>query len=110
MLQLKAGRNLVNFGLIVVDMQNGFVSKSGSHDNLDMNFGNYQMVIPYIKGLLSFCREDIPLFYTEAILEPSGIGLLLNIHNILPISRQERLQNKKIPICVRGGDMGRSDN
>ena len=26
MLQVKIGRNVVNFGLIIVDMQNGFVS------------------------------------------------------------------------------------
>ena len=30
MLQLKIGRNIVNFGLIILDMQNGFVSNGGS--------------------------------------------------------------------------------
>jgi ureidoacrylate peracid hydrolase len=99
--QLKIGRNPVNFGLIVVDMQNGFVSKGGSHYNLDMNVGNYQRFIPQVKELVGICRdEDIPIFYTEAMREPSGVDLLLNIHNILPRSREERLQNKKIPICV----------
>jgi ureidoacrylate peracid hydrolase len=68
-----------------------------------MNVGNYQMVIPQIKELVSFCRDKgIPIFYTEAIRELSGIDLLLNIHNILPRLWEERLQNKKIPICVRG--------
>ena len=37
MLQVKIGRNLVNFGLVVVDMQNGFVSNVGSYDRLGMN-------------------------------------------------------------------------
>jgi len=37
MLQVKIGRNLVNFALIIVDMQNGFVSKGGSYDKLGMN-------------------------------------------------------------------------
>ena len=103
MLQVKIGRNLVNFGLIVVDMQNGFVSKDGSYDKLGMNIENYQKVIPKIKELINFCREEnIPIFYTEAVREPSGIDLLIHVHNILPRTREERLQNKNIPICVRG--------
>ncbi|MGE5634075.1 MAG: cysteine hydrolase family protein [Deltaproteobacteria bacterium] len=103
MLQVKIGRNIVNFALIVVDMQNGFVSNGGSYDRLGMNIENYQKVTPKIKELINFCRkEKIPIFYTEAIREPSGIDLLLNVHNILPRTREERLQNKNIPICVRG--------
>jgi ureidoacrylate peracid hydrolase len=103
MLQVKIGRNIVNFGLIVVDMQNGFVSNGGSYDKLGMNIENYQKVIPKIKELINFCRkEDIPIFYTEAVREPSGIDLLVNVHNILPRTREERLQNQNIPICVRG--------
>lgn len=97
------GNEFVNFGLIVVDMQNGFVSKGGSYDMLGMNINNYQKIISKIQVLVNFCRnQSIPIFYTEAIREPSGIDLLLNIHNILPRSREERLQNKNIPICVRG--------
>jgi ureidoacrylate peracid hydrolase len=58
-------------------------------------------VVPIIKQLINFCRNiNIPVFYTEAVREPSGIDLLLNIHNILPRTREERLE--KIPICVRG--------
>ncbi len=85
MLQIQYGSNLINLGLVIVDMQNGFVSKDGSYDKLGMNIENYQQVIPNIKRLISFCRnEKIPIFYTEAIREPSGIDLLLHIHNILP--------------------------
>src|SRR5688572_3635239 len=103
MLQVKIGRKVVNFGLIIVDMQNGFVSSEGSYDKLGMNIENYQKVIPKIKELINFCRnEKIPIFYTEAVREPSGIDLLLNVHNILPRTREERLRNKNIPICVRG--------
>ena len=106
MLQVKIGRNVLNFGLIVVDMENGFVSKGGSYDRLGMNIENYQKTIPKIKELISFCRkESIPIFYTEAMREPSGIDLLINIHNILPKTREERLQKKNIPICVRGTGM-----
>ncbi len=103
MRELQYGSNLINLGLIIVDMQNGFVSKEGSYDKLGMNIENYQQIIPNIKRLIAFCREEkIPIFYTEALREPSGIDLLLNIHNILPRAREERLQNRKIPICMRG--------
>jgi ureidoacrylate peracid hydrolase len=90
----------LNFGLIVVDIQNGFVSKGGSYDKLGMNTGEYRKIIPTVQELLNFCRsKNIPMFYTEAVREASGIDLLLNIHRILPRTREERL---KIPICVRG--------
>jgi ureidoacrylate peracid hydrolase len=103
MLQLKIGRSIVNFGLIVVDMQNGFVSNGGSYDKLGMNIENYQKVIPKIKELIYFCRkENIAIFYTEAVREPSGIDLLIHAHNILPRTREERLKNQNIPICVCG--------
>ena len=100
MLQLQVGKANLNFGLIIIDMQNGFVSKNGSYDKLGMNTLNYKKIVPTIRNLISFCRrEDIPIFYTEAVREPSGIDLLLNIHQILPRTREERL---KVPICVGG--------
>lgn len=36
MLQIQIGRTVLNFGLVVVDMQNGFLSKGGSYDKLGM--------------------------------------------------------------------------
>ena len=86
--------------LVVIDMQNGFVSKGGSYDKIGMNTSLYREIIPKIKDLIEFCRSmGIPVFYTEAVKENSGIDILTNIHNILPKSRQERL---KVPICIRG--------
>ena len=35
--QFSMGATAINFGLVVVDMQNGFVSKGGSYDHLGMN-------------------------------------------------------------------------
>src|SRR5918994_5252506 len=100
MLQVQVGKTVLNFGLVIIDMQNGFVSRNGSYDKLDMNTRNYRKIVPIIGNLISFCRkEDIPIFYTEAVREPSGIDLLLNVHRILPRTREERL---KVPICVRG--------
>jgi ureidoacrylate peracid hydrolase len=100
MYELQLPSAYLNFGLIVVDIQNGFVSKGGSYDKLGMNTGEYRKIIPAVQELLSFCRsKNIPIFYTEAVREASGIDLLLNVHRILPRTREERL---RIPICVRG--------
>ena len=94
-----SGRKVVP-ALIVVDMQNGFVSKGGSYDRLGMNTSNYREIIPRLKDVINFCRgKEIPIFYTEAVKEASGIDVLTKIHNFLPKTRQERL---KFPICVRG--------
>ena len=96
---LPNGRTIVP-ALVVIDMQNGFVSKGGSYDKIGYNTIMYREVIPKIKDSIEFCRSmGIPIFYTEAVKEESGIDVLTNVHNILPKSRQERL---KVPICVRG--------
>ena len=96
---LPTGRTIAP-ALIVVDMQNGFVSKGGSYDKIGMNTPNYREIIPKLKDLIEYCRsKGIPIFYTEAVKEASGIDMLTKIHNILPKSRQERL---KVPICIRG--------
>lgn len=87
--------------LLVIDVQNGFMSKGGSYDLLGMKISNYQHIIPKLKELISICRTyDVPIFYTQAVRESSGIDLLTKTHRILPKSREERI--KKRPICVRG--------
>jgi ureidoacrylate peracid hydrolase len=91
--------NSVNPALVVVDVQNGFVSKGGSYDQLGMDVSHYQRVIPHISELISICRSiNIPIFYTQAVREKSGIDLLTNTHRMLPKSREERIRTK--PICV----------
>jgi ureidoacrylate peracid hydrolase len=91
----------VNPALVVIDVQNGFVSKGGSYDQLGMSISHYQQVIPRISQLVTLCRDaGIPIFYTQAVREQSGIDLLTKVHKILPKSREERIRRK--PICVRG--------
>jgi nicotinamidase-related amidase len=49
---------------------------------------SYQRAIPRIHHLISMCKSaNIPIFYTQAVREPSGIDLLTHIHKILPGSR-----------------------
>jgi ureidoacrylate peracid hydrolase len=90
----------INPALLVIDVQNGFVSKGGSYDLLGMETYNYREVIPKIRDLINLCKNvRIPIFYTQAVRESSGIDLLTRSHKILPKSREERI--KKKPICVR---------
>jgi len=91
----------INPALVVIDVQNGFASKGGSYDQLGMGISHYQQVIPKISQLITLCRNTgIPIFYTQAVREQSGIDLLTRVHKILPKSREERIRKK--PICVRG--------
>ena len=61
----------------------------------------YNEVKLKIRHLIDISRSaNIPIFYTQAIREPSGIDLLTNTHKILPKAREERI--RKNPICVRG--------
>jgi ureidoacrylate peracid hydrolase len=90
----------INPALLVIDVQNGFVSKGGSYDLLGMETSHYRGVIPKIHDLINLCKNvGIPIFYTQAVRESSGIDLLTRSHKILPKSREERI--KKKPICVR---------
>lgn len=91
----------INPALIIIDVQNGFVSKGGSYDQLGMETAHYRAVVPKIAELIKMCRgADIPIFYTQAVRERSGIDLLTKSHRILPKAREERI--RKRPICVRG--------
>jgi ureidoacrylate peracid hydrolase len=82
-------------------MQNGFVSKGGSYDLMGINVSRYADVVPTLKRLIEFCRGvKIPIFYSQAVREESGIDLLTRSHRILPKSREERI--KRRPICIRG--------
>ncbi|AIF82920.1 nicotinamidase-like amidase [Candidatus Nitrososphaera evergladensis SR1] len=90
----------VSPALVVIDVQNGFVSKGGSYDLLGMETAHYQQVIPRIAKLISLCRDaGVPVFYTQAVREKSGIDLLTRSHKILPKAREERIRRR--PICVR---------
>jgi ureidoacrylate peracid hydrolase len=91
----------INPALVVIDVQNGFASKGGSYDLLGMTISHYQKIIPKISQLITLCRDaGIPIFYTQAVREQSGIDLLTKVHKILPKSREERIRKK--PICARG--------
>ena len=98
---MKIKNHEINPALLIIDMQNGFVSKGGSYDLMGINISKYSDVVPALKQLIGFCRKvKIPIFYSQAVREESGIDLLTRSHRILPKSREERI--KRRPICIRG--------
>jgi ureidoacrylate peracid hydrolase len=98
---VKIRNHHIHPALLIVDMQNGFVSKGGSYDLMGIDVSRYADVIPTLKRLIEFCRSvKIPIFYSQAVREESGIDLLTRSHRILPKSREERI--KRRPICIRG--------
>ena len=98
---MKIKNHEINPALLVIDMQNGFVSRGGSYDLMGLNISKYSDVVPSLKQLIGFCRKvKIPIFYSQAVREESGIDLLTRSHRILPKSREERI--KRRPICIRG--------
>ncbi len=98
---MKIRNHDINPALLVIDMQNGFLSKGGSYDLMGINVSKYRDVVPSLKRLITLCRKArIPIFYSQAVREESGIDLLTRSHRILPKSRSERI--KRRPICIRG--------
>jgi len=87
--------------LVIVDMQNGFVAKGGSFDKLGYAIEKYQAIIPVIRELYHRVKAlKIPVFFSQALRERSGIDMLDKSHKILPLKRCERI--RRLPICVRG--------
>lgn len=98
---MRISKHQVNPALLIIDMQNGFVSKGGSYDLMGIEISKYQKIIPNLQELIQLCRlAKIPIFYTQAVREGTGIDLLTRTHKILPKSREERIKTR--PICVRG--------
>ncbi|GIW46555.1 MAG: peroxyureidoacrylate/ureidoacrylate amidohydrolase RutB [Deltaproteobacteria bacterium] len=90
----------INPVLLVVDMQNGFCSKGGSFDKFGFNIKPYRAIIPNIRRMIDYMRgKGVPIYYSKAIREASGIDLIDKVHKIIPESRRERLE--KMHLCIR---------
>lgn len=98
---MRIGGHTVNPALLIIDLQNGFVSKGGSYDLMGIDVSKYQSIITNVRRLIQTCRNaKIPIFFTQAVREGTGIDLLTKTHKILPKAREERIRTR--PICVRG--------
>jgi ureidoacrylate peracid hydrolase len=90
----------INPVLLVVDMQNGFCGIGGSFDQFGFNIQPYRAIIPKVRKMIDYMRKKgVPIYYSKAIREASGIDLIDRVHKIIPDSRRERL--KKMHLCIR---------
>ncbi|MEA3343605.1 MAG: cysteine hydrolase, partial [archaeon] len=86
--------------LVVIDIQNSFMSTGGSFDKMGYDISKYHRVIPIIQELYKKAKSlKIPVIFSQAIREKSGVDLVSRLHKILPKKRRERI--KKVPICIR---------
>jgi ureidoacrylate peracid hydrolase len=87
--------------LTIIDIQNGFVSDRGSFYKFGYDISSYQKIIPVIQDIYRKVKSlKIPVFFSQALREKSGIDMLDKYHRILPRKRRERI--RKLPLCVRG--------
>jgi ureidoacrylate peracid hydrolase len=87
--------------LLVVDMQNGFCGLGGTFDKFNFNIAPYRAIIPALQKLIAEMRRfGVPIYYSKAIREKSGLDCIDRVHRIIPESRRERIE--KMPLCIRG--------
>jgi len=87
--------------LTITDMQNGFAATGGSFDKFGFDISKYQKIVPVIQEVYHKAKAlKIPVFFSQALREKSGIDMLDKSHKILPSKRRERI--RKLPLCVRG--------
>lgn len=87
--------------LLVVDMQNGFCAEGGTFDKFGFNIKPYREIVPRLKTLIADVRKvKIPVYYSQAVREASGLDCIDKVHRIIPASRRERIE--KMPLCIRG--------
>jgi ureidoacrylate peracid hydrolase len=87
--------------LLVVDMQNGFCAEGGTFNKFGFNIKPYREIVPRLKTLIADMRNvKIPVYYSQAVREASGLDCIDKVHRIIPESRRERIE--KMPLCIRG--------
>jgi ureidoacrylate peracid hydrolase len=87
--------------LIMIDLQNGFLSEGGSFDKLGYDISKYRQIMPKLLESYDQAKAlNIPVIFTMAVREESGIDMLEKDHQILPQKRRERME--KFPLCVKG--------
>lgn len=87
--------------LLVVDMQNGFCAPGGTFDKFGFDIRPYRQIIPALGRMVQAMRAlGVPIYYSKAVREVSGLDCIDKVHRIIPASRRERIE--KMPLCVRG--------
>ena len=79
-LVLEPGRS----ALLIIDMQNDFVSPGGHHHRQGRPCGPMQLIIPNIQQLLRSIPEEVKVIYVVTAREPDGSDNHWRFHRILP--------------------------
>ena len=92
---------VINPALFVVDTQNCFMAPEGSYDRMGFDISKYRLITKNLIRVIEKARKlSMPIFFSKAIREASGIDNLDRVHKILPLKRRERIET--IPLCIRG--------
>jgi len=78
--------------LLIMDMQNDFISLGGYHNRRGKRCGKMQSIIPTIRYLLDELPTEVKRIYVITVREPDGSDWHWRFHKILPenlISTQE---------------------
>lgn len=70
--------------LLIIDMQNDFVSPGGYHHRQGRPCGPLQLIIPNIQQLLRSLPEEVKVIYVVTVREPDGSDNHWRFHRILP--------------------------
>jgi len=70
--------------LLIIDMQNDFVTPGGHHHRQGRPCGPLQLIIPNIQLLLGSLPEEVKIIYVVTIREPDGSDSHWRFHRILP--------------------------
>lgn len=70
--------------LLIIDMQNDFVSPGGYHHRQGRSCGPMQAIIPSIRFLLRELPEEVRRIYVATAREPDGSDWHWRFHKVLP--------------------------
>ncbi len=87
--------------LIIVDMQNCFVSSDGSFAKLGYDVTPYKRIIPRVKLAYRMAKElGMPVIFSKAVRERSGVDTFERTHKLLPSKRREVVEG--MPLSSKG--------
>ncbi|MBI3016090.1 MAG: isochorismatase family protein, partial [Candidatus Tectomicrobia bacterium] len=71
--------------LLVIDMQNDFLSDKGYFAERGIDLTPFQRTIPRVKTVVEFARaHGVPVIFTEQRYDPRGLDWPEKLHRVLP--------------------------
>lgn len=77
--------------LLIIDMQNDFVSERGYFGRRGVDMAPFQRVVPRVRTVADWAgRRRVPRIYTEQIYDSRGLDSPEKLHRILPANFRNR--------------------